>query len=748
MQDQHGASSTATVTVTITGTNDGPVAVADIGSGTENQVLTVDVLANDDDVDDGALLSLVSATAPAGKGSASVVANQLQFDPGTDFDSLASGATEVVVVGYTMEDEHGVQSSSSVTLTLTGTNTHTGPVTLTAGTLGVANTAGLGSGNEVIFNGGILRITGTSMSTYASGAISGHPVTLVPGKTVIIDISDPTHTFTIDEVLSQTTGGFQKFGTGTIVLNAANTYSGNTSIGNINQSQGGTLRITTPAALGTGSVTIPNSGVTTGTLELALTGTNSINNIITGFSSANSQFSGNPGRAQLLNTSGDNTINSNLTITAAGGSGVNVRCDGGTLTLAGSFRNTVANSSRVLALGGAANGFVTGLIRNNSTTSTSQIQKGGAGTWTLTHLNTYTGLTTLYGGILSTGADGTLANGGSPSSIGQSANVPANLIFDGGTLQYASTGPATSTDRLFTLTNNGGVLDASGFNTITFAGNGAGAGNAIAFSGSGPRTLTLTGINTGPNILAPVIGDGEAGPTSLVKSGPGTWSITGNNTYSGDTTVSNGVLALDGSSIPDTGKLVIDGGRVHIDATEVVDTLFFGTVQQAAGTWGSSDTNAENIDDSHFSGTGTVSVISDPLPTGFASWIAGFDLSIEDRDPTDDPDNDGLNNLLEYILGGNPDLNDAVSITPSGTQSGSNYIFTFERSDRSESDTTLFVEYGNDLVVWGNFSIGASPGEGPVVIQEDTPDPEFDTVTVTIPTGGAPKFFARLKAQK
>ena len=137
MQDQHGASSTATVTVTITGTNDGPVAVADIGSGTENQVLTVDVLANDDDVDDGALLSLVSATAPAGKGSASVVANQLQFDPGTDFDHLALGATEVVVLSYTMEDEHGVQSGSAVTLTVTGTND--GPVAVADVVAGTVN---------------------------------------------------------------------------------------------------------------------------------------------------------------------------------------------------------------------------------------------------------------------------------------------------------------------------------------------------------------------------------------------------------------------------------------------------------------------------------------------------------------------------------------------------------------------------------------------------------------------------------
>ena len=38
-----------------------------------------------------------------------------------------------------------------------------------------------------------------------------------------------------------------------------------------------------------------------------------------------------------------------------------------------------------------------------------------------------------------------------------------------------------------------------------------------------------------------------------------------------------------------------------------------------------------------------------------------------------------------------------------------------------------------------------APGAAPVVIQEDAPDGSLDSVTVTLPTGGAPKFFARLK---
>jgi VCBS repeat-containing protein len=120
--DEHGATSNSTVTVTVTGTNDGPVAHADTASTTENAAISVAVLANDTDVDDGAVLSLVSATGPAGKGTVGMSGNNVTFNPGSDFDHLAAGATETVVVNYTMQDEHGATSASTLTITVTGTN--------------------------------------------------------------------------------------------------------------------------------------------------------------------------------------------------------------------------------------------------------------------------------------------------------------------------------------------------------------------------------------------------------------------------------------------------------------------------------------------------------------------------------------------------------------------------------------------------------------------------------------------------
>ncbi|GFR71584.1 delta-60 repeat domain-containing protein, partial [Elysia marginata] len=144
MSDNEGATSESTATITVTGTNDAPVASADTHTGHENETLTIDVLANDTDVDhndDTSNFSLDSVQIVdgdgnplSGQGTASVVNNQLQFVPGSDFDSLASGESTTVTVRYVMSDDEGAESTSTATITVTGTNdapvatadTHTG----------------------------------------------------------------------------------------------------------------------------------------------------------------------------------------------------------------------------------------------------------------------------------------------------------------------------------------------------------------------------------------------------------------------------------------------------------------------------------------------------------------------------------------------------------------------------------------------------------------------------------------------
>jgi autotransporter-associated beta strand protein len=210
-----------------------------------------------------------------------------------------------------------------------------------------------------------------------------------------------------------------------------------------------------------------------------------------------------------------------------------------------------------------------GLILNTADASSSllvssrlwnggSVTKTGPGTAILTFANIYFGPTILNGGVLSVS---NLANGGVASNIGRSTNAAANLVFNGGTLQY--TGAGVSTDRQFTLGTGGGTIDASGSGALNFTNTAA-----IAFSGTGPRALTLTGSNTATNTLAAVLGD-SSGPSSLIKAGVGRWVMTGANSYTGDTAINGGTLQVsaDNNLGAATGVLSFNGGTLATTST-------------------------------------------------------------------------------------------------------------------------------------------------------------------------------------
>jgi autotransporter-associated beta strand protein len=59
---------------------------------------------------------------------------------------------------------------------------------------------------------------------------------------------------------------------------------------------------------------------------------------------------------------------------------------------------------------------------------------------------------------------------------------------------------------------------------------------------SGTTTLTLGGGNTGANTISAVLADNGAGKLAVNKTDGGVWVVTGANSYSGDTTISDGTL--------------------------------------------------------------------------------------------------------------------------------------------------------------------------------------------------------------
>jgi VCBS repeat-containing protein len=120
--DDFGATATQVVTVTITGTNDAPIATADTATTAENTVLTIDVLANDTDVDLSNTHTVDAVSVTSGSGTVAIVGNQVQWSPGTDYDYLAIGESATVELAYDMSDNDNGTDNSTVTITVEGSN--------------------------------------------------------------------------------------------------------------------------------------------------------------------------------------------------------------------------------------------------------------------------------------------------------------------------------------------------------------------------------------------------------------------------------------------------------------------------------------------------------------------------------------------------------------------------------------------------------------------------------------------------
>jgi len=127
--DPAGATSTATLVVTVTGTNDGPVAVADavvVSKGDASA--TIEVLANDTDIDAGDTRTIVSIATTGLLGSASIGpgGTSILYSPGAAFASLGTGQSATETLAYTIADASGATSTAAVTITVMGGNR--GPV--------------------------------------------------------------------------------------------------------------------------------------------------------------------------------------------------------------------------------------------------------------------------------------------------------------------------------------------------------------------------------------------------------------------------------------------------------------------------------------------------------------------------------------------------------------------------------------------------------------------------------------------
>lgn len=130
-------------------------------------------------------------------------------------------------------------------------------------------------------------------------------------------------------------------------------------------------------------------------------------------------------------------------------------------------------------------------------------------------------------------------------------------------------------------------------------------------------------------------------------------------------------------------------------------------------------------------------------PMTFSAWAAATAQGLTagvNNGPMDDPDNDGISNLMEFALGGSP-MESSQAILPKLTMTGTTWVFEYDRSNLSlPPTTTQVVEYGNILAGWTSVTVPTS-SEGAVTI---TPGTSAGHVSVALPNLRS-QTFVRLK---
>jgi autotransporter-associated beta strand protein len=262
-----------------------------------------------------------------------------------------------------------------------------------------------------------------------------------------------------------------------------------------------------------------------------------------------------------------------------------------------------------------------------------------------------TGGITGSGGLLVINSSGTIAFYNTPLSIGTdqfytdsdgltvmavAGNTWGDTLVANGTMrmEVANGLPAATVLKLGVGYGPSGTFDLNGNNQTVgqLRNETANAGTRTVTSAT-PATLTV-------NQTATSTYDGRlTGALSLVKTGSGSLMLSNNlSTTTGHITVSNGTLIAAlasslglstnvtvaggtlelraASTISDSAVLTVaDGGaKVKINAgiNESVYRLALGGVGQPSGTYGATGSGAATIDDAHFSGTGLLTVLSNP----------------------------------------------------------------------------------------------------------------------------------------
>ena len=388
--------------------------------------------------------------------------------------------------------------------------------------------------------------------------------------------------------------GITKSGAGTMVLSGNNSYYGNTTL------SAGTLEIAATGKLyAAGYTSGPVVSVAGGTV-LRLHGWNyDAVGSLGDLDFSRDRFIVNGGTIEYAGSSNTNDggAGRNLTV-GTGGATLKTTTAGQTWSIVanGGYGDLINNNG--LTLGGAGNGLIGKPISGSGS-----LTKTDSGTWTLTGIGSFSGGTTVNSGTLelsSTAFDqsvirGTLTvNSGATVSITgydyaglgrlYGANV-TTLNVNGGTVNNSVQSWLTGAAANLT----GGTMTGGNFHILNSSLNSK-ASAVVSTISSG----LLVRKDYGSADVSIDVEDGAAATDLLIsggivevgssaaftKTGAGTLVLSGNNSYTGSTTINNGlVIAQNGTGIPDLSTVVManaSGAALQITASEQVGLLSGG----------------------------------------------------------------------------------------------------------------------------------------------------------------------------
>jgi autotransporter-associated beta strand protein len=160
----------------------------------------------------------------------------------------------------------------------------------------------------------------------------------------------------------------------------------------------------------------------------------------------------------------------------------------------------------------------------------------------------------------------------------------------------------------------------------------SGLGRVTARNSGGVTSVLVTGSGNGSGDFGGTITNGTSGAIALTKVGSGTQTLSGSNTYTGETRVSGGVLALGAATaISSQSNLLVDGGGFNLGGysnTVGTVTLTSGSIFGSGVLTGSSYALQGGAVDSQF-GTGAITVSTGTTTLGSGGRLnAASGLSI------------------------------------------------------------------------------------------------------------------------